>query len=144
MLHWIHNFLFLDWKLGSFIMSRKFGSDPIMLKSRCLGYFWADKTRKSEIFGFLGPSQAKMPFFDQNFEKFLKKSIILVKKWNFWNSRINHLKEQLLTVRMSYYWRIFILNFRSYGNFKMALKSSQNSKESYILDFFEFQWIFWF
>ena len=66
--------------IGSFIMSRKFGSDPIMLKSRCLGYFWADKTRKSEIFGFLGPSQAKMPFFGPDFEKFLKKSIFLVKE----------------------------------------------------------------
>ena len=53
-------------------MSRKFGSDPIMLKSRCLGYFWADKARKSEIFGFLGSSQAKMPFFGQHFENFLK------------------------------------------------------------------------
>ena len=48
--------------VGSFIMSRKFGIDPRMLKSRCLGYFWADKTKKSEIFRFLGPSQAKIPF----------------------------------------------------------------------------------
>ena len=81
-------------------------------KETSLGTFWAI----SNFFNGCARQNADFTYFC---DFFFEKSIFSAKKWNFWKSSTNNLKEQLLTVRMSHYWRIFIFNFGSYGNFKI-------------------------